>query len=264
MVLHHVAQRPDRVVVGGPLFDTDRLGRRDLHVVDVPPVPDRLEHSVAEPEDHQILDGLLPEVVVDPEHLVLVEVLVKQRVQLTGGREITAERLLDDDAAPGSRCCLVAESSLAETLDHRAVCIRRDRQIEKDAGISIHRLDAFTQPLVDGRIVQLSVDVMQPLGQRIRHVVPRIVHLPEVAQALAEVLAKTLVVERASCHADNGKPRRKPLPSRESIQRGQELAACQVAGSAEDHHRRRAGRWLDPQAVPQRVVVHRWTNSNGE
>ena len=46
-----------------------RLGHRDLHVVDVAAVPDRLEDPVAEPEDEQVLDGLLAQVVVDAEDL---------------------------------------------------------------------------------------------------------------------------------------------------------------------------------------------------
>ncbi len=44
VVLDHVAGGADAVVVAGPAADADVLGHRDLHVVDVVGVPDRLEH----------------------------------------------------------------------------------------------------------------------------------------------------------------------------------------------------------------------------
>ncbi len=84
VVLDHVAQCAGTFVVCGAALDTDGLRRRDLHVIDVPPVPDRLEHAVRETEDHQVLDGLLPEIVVDPEHLFLVEVTMDEAVQRHG------------------------------------------------------------------------------------------------------------------------------------------------------------------------------------
>ena len=84
VVLDHVAQCAGTFVVRGTALDTDRLRRRDLHVIDVPPVPDRLEHAVRETEHHQVLDGLLPEVVIDPEDLFLVEVAMDEAVQRRG------------------------------------------------------------------------------------------------------------------------------------------------------------------------------------
>ena len=57
------------------MLDADGLGGGDLHVIDVAPVPDRLEHAVAEAEHEQVLDGFLAEIVIDAIDLVLVEVL---------------------------------------------------------------------------------------------------------------------------------------------------------------------------------------------
>ena len=64
---------PALVVVAAAPLDADRLGHRDLHVVDVTAVPDRLEDAVGEAEDQQVLDGLLPEVVIDAVDLLLAE-----------------------------------------------------------------------------------------------------------------------------------------------------------------------------------------------
>jgi hypothetical protein len=68
-------------------------------VVDGAAVPDGLEDPVPEAQDEQVLDGLLAQVVVDAQDLVLVEVLVQGVVQGAGAAQVVAERLLDDDPA---------------------------------------------------------------------------------------------------------------------------------------------------------------------
>ena len=65
MVLENVADRAGLLVEGSAVLDADRLGHRDLHVVHVAAVPERLEDAVPEAEDQQVADRLLPEVVVD-------------------------------------------------------------------------------------------------------------------------------------------------------------------------------------------------------
>ena len=66
MVRHHVAQRPGRLVEIGAPLDPDRLGDRDLHMVDVVAVPQRLEDAVGEAQHHDVLDRLLAEEMVHP------------------------------------------------------------------------------------------------------------------------------------------------------------------------------------------------------
>ena len=100
MVLDDVAQRPGLVVELAPPLEPDRLGDRDLDRVDVAAVPDRLEQPVAEPEDGEVLDGLLAEVVVDPIDLLLGEDLADLSIQRLGRGGVESERLLDDDARP--------------------------------------------------------------------------------------------------------------------------------------------------------------------
>ena len=70
VVLDDVAGGADAVVVARAAADADVLGHGDLHVVDVVGVPDRLEHLVGEAQRQQVLDRLLAQVVVDPEHRV--------------------------------------------------------------------------------------------------------------------------------------------------------------------------------------------------
>jgi hypothetical protein len=90
----HVAQRAHWVVEMAAVLDAEALGHRDLDVRDVVPVPDRLEHRVAEPEEEDLVEAHLPQVVVDAEELRLVDRLVQLVGERAGGREVVAERLL--------------------------------------------------------------------------------------------------------------------------------------------------------------------------
>ena len=130
VVLDDVAGGADAVVVAGAAADADVLGHRDLHVVDVVGVPDRLEHLVREPQRQQVLDRLLAEVVVDPEDRVGREHRLDDVVQLAGRLQVVAERLLDDDPAP-LLAVLRRQPGPRELLgDHREE-LRRDRQVER-------------------------------------------------------------------------------------------------------------------------------------
>ena len=100
MVLHHIAQRPGRLIERPATFDPDALRRRNLDVVDIVPVPHVLEDAVREAEHQDVLHRLFAEIVIDAEDLVFVEHLVHLIVQRLGRLQIVAERLLDDDADP--------------------------------------------------------------------------------------------------------------------------------------------------------------------
>ena len=93
VVLHHVAQRAGLVVVADAVFEPDRLGHRDLHMVDMRGVPQRLEERVGEAQRHQVLHRLLAEIVVDAEDLLLAEIVADQVVERVRRGEIAADRL---------------------------------------------------------------------------------------------------------------------------------------------------------------------------
>ena len=97
MVDDDVAQRADGVVEVAAILDAEVLGHRDLDALDVLPVPDRLEDPVREPEEEDLVEAHLPEVVVDAEELGLVDVLVELRGERACRLAVVAERLLDDD-----------------------------------------------------------------------------------------------------------------------------------------------------------------------
>ena len=65
VVRDHVAQAAGVLVVAAAPLDAEGLRHRDLHVIDVAAVPDRLENAVGEAENQNVLDGLFAEVMVD-------------------------------------------------------------------------------------------------------------------------------------------------------------------------------------------------------
>ena len=93
---------PACLVEAAAMADAELLGHGDLHVVDVAAVPDRLEDGVGEAQGEDVLDRLLPEVVVDAVHLLLGEAGVHHGVELARALLVVAEGLLDDDAHEGA------------------------------------------------------------------------------------------------------------------------------------------------------------------
>jgi len=77
VVLDHVADDARLVVELAAPFHAERLGHRDLDVLDVVAVEDRLEERVGETEVEEVLHRLFAEVVVDAEDRRLGEDLVQ-------------------------------------------------------------------------------------------------------------------------------------------------------------------------------------------
>src|SRR5262249_57160077 len=100
MIGPHVAQRSGLFVItcAGP--DAFRFRRRNLDVVYIVAVPDRLEHRVAEAKENDVLHSLLAEVVVYAIDLVLFEDVRDQGVQRASGFQVASERFFHNDARP--------------------------------------------------------------------------------------------------------------------------------------------------------------------
>ena len=137
MVDHDVAQRSDRIVEVAAVLDAERLGHGDLDRVDVVAAPQRLEDRVLEPEMEDLLDAHLPEVVVDPVQLRLVDVLVQLGRECVRRLEIVSERLLDYDPRA------VRQAGVGELLDDLAEEERRDLEVEDGR---LRALDRCSRP----------------------------------------------------------------------------------------------------------------------
>ena len=101
MVDDDVAQGADRVVEVAAVLDAEALGHRDLDALQGVAVPHRLEHRVGEPEVEHLLQPHLPQEVVDPVDLRLVDVGVQLARQGPGRLLVVAEGLLDDHPGVG-------------------------------------------------------------------------------------------------------------------------------------------------------------------
>ena len=97
VVLHHVAQGAGLLVIAAAMLDADLLRDGDLHVVDVAPVPDRLEDGVGEAEGQDVLHRLLAQVVIDAVDLRLAIDPGQGLGQGAGRGQVMPEGLLDHD-----------------------------------------------------------------------------------------------------------------------------------------------------------------------
>ena len=135
----------------------EALRHRDLHALDVVAVPHRLEHRVGEPQVQDLSEPHLPEEVVDPIKLRLVDVLMDLGRERSGGGEIVAERLLHDHPRG------LGEPGLGQSLDHPPEQERRDLEVEdRDVRVA----DRVSHPLIRGRIVEIAAHIRQPRAKR--------------------------------------------------------------------------------------------------
>src|SRR5229473_2303454 len=72
VALNHVPERAGRFIETAAALNTEGFRCGDLHVVDVIPVPERLENPVAKPENEQVLHCVLAQVVIDTVDLPFV------------------------------------------------------------------------------------------------------------------------------------------------------------------------------------------------
>ena len=239
MVLDEVAQRAGVVVVARARADAEILRRRDLDVVDVVAVPQRLEHAVGEAQRQHVLDGLLAEVVVDAEDLALLEHRQHDLVELARLGQARAERLLDDHADLG--VLRVVEVVRAELLDDDREELRRGREVEaavqRLAGLLVDLRQHRREALVDRVVVERPADVARALEELREHLlVGRAAR--ELADGARRELPELVVGEVRARAADEREVLGQRALVGEVVERGQELAAREVAGRAEDHERR--------------------------
>ena len=253
VVLEDVPDHAGLLVVARAALDPHRLGDRDLDMVDHLAVPDRLEDAVREPQRHQVLDGLLAEVVVDPEDLVLGEPPLHGRTQLARRGEVVAERLLDDDAGPA-----LALAPLADLAHHHRERLRRHGEVVEPVAAGPARLVELVQHLSHAVLAavvgEVGRDVAHARSERLEHVGAERV-AGELLHRLphrSDELARRLLAAR---DADDGEPLRQEPAEGERVERRQQLALRQVARRAE--HDERAGIRLAPDAQALRKRVRR-------
>ena len=82
MVLDDITDGACLVVKRAAALHPEALGHRDLHAIDVGPIPDRFEKAVGEPKVQQVLNWLFAQVMVDAKDRGLSEDPSQRSVQL--------------------------------------------------------------------------------------------------------------------------------------------------------------------------------------
>jgi len=100
VTLNHVAERSRRFIKNRRALDAKRFRTTDLHVIDVIPVPKRLENAVPKTQHEQVLNGVLAQIVIDAVDLLFVEDVEDNLVQSFAEAKISFSRkgLLNNDA----------------------------------------------------------------------------------------------------------------------------------------------------------------------
>ncbi len=112
---------------------------------------------------------------VDAVDLALAEDEAERLVELAGGREVTAKRLLDDEARPAAVVASAGEAGRAEMT--RDVCVgrRRSRQVEEAVASgavgAVLLLEALGERLVASAVIEVRADVVQVARERVPNVV---------------------------------------------------------------------------------------------
>ena len=165
MILHHIPQCARLLEVTAAAFDANALRHRNLHIIHVVAVPNRLENPVGESKDQDILNGLFAQVVIDAIDLVLFEDRQYMVIELVGACQITAKRFFNNDARPVARLGRFDQVRRAQERDDRFVDRRRRRKIEEPVAANVpllfQPLDPVSQTLESLDIVVLAGNVKE-------------------------------------------------------------------------------------------------------
>ena len=233
MALHHVAQRTGALVIAGAVADTAGLGHGDLHLIDMIAVPQGLDQGIGETEHQEILHCLLAQVVIDPVDALLCKMPVQAGIQAQGAGEVLAEGLFDHDAVATGRG---GQSGGAETLHHGGEIGWRHRQVEHPVGAvaTRGRTDVLAQPVVVGTVMEIAAEVIEAVGEAREHT--RVRTAFEIAvQHFGEPGAPLCITPVAPRERDQAQVRLQLSCRIQTVERGQQLAAGEIAGGPEDH-----------------------------
>jgi hypothetical protein len=156
VVLEDVADGPGGLVEVAPVLDPQRLGHRHLDVVDEVVVPDRLEDPVGEAEGDDVLDALLAQVVVDPEHVPLREHGRDQLLELAGGGQVVAEGLLHHHPRVAAVPAAAAQPGLADPPDGVGEQLGDERQVEEPVAVGAVLAVEAVEQVADAAVVSGS------------------------------------------------------------------------------------------------------------
>src|SRR5690348_2970666 len=132
VALDHVPQCARVLVKCRSPLDAQRLSGRNLHVIDIIPIPQRLKNAVAETKNQHILHRLFAEIVIDAVDLLLLEYAQHLRIQLACRSQIAPKRLFHNDPHPRFVALRPCQTRISQMLDYVWIDFRR--RPDKTAG----------------------------------------------------------------------------------------------------------------------------------
>src|SRR5262245_52419877 len=234
MIGHHIAQRACLFVIARAASNAFRFRRRNLDVVHIVAVPDRLEHRVAEAKENDVLHSLLAEIMIYTIDLILVEDVGDQVVQLARGFQVASERFFDHDARPAF--FFGGELYYAESMNNRRRDRWRRREIEQTvlarAFLPSHLFKTPGDQAVSLDLVKIALQIMQasdkrpPLG---------VADLASLFRAGAHPLAVFFIAYLLSRHAQHLEAARQAARAGQTEEGGNKLSCGEVSQRPEDH-----------------------------
>ena len=167
-------------------------------MVNVAPVPERLENPVGIAKHQQVLHRFLPQIVVDAEYLLFPENLRHNLVQFPGAGKIASKRLFDDNLRPG----LLAKLRIGQTRrpkvlhDHRKKTGRRGKVEEPIAGSAafpIKTIEQRFESVVSRWIIEVIGNVVDALAEALQKWVTLAGELQILFNRLPHFLPKAIV-----------------------------------------------------------------------
>ena len=204
--------------------------------LDVVAVPERLEDGVGEAQHHEVLRGLLAEVVVDPVGVLFLEGVVDDLVEVAGGGEVGAEGFLDDHARPAAVGGLV-EAGIFQVDEDVVEELRGGGDVEQAVALAAARgidgIEFLREAAVALGIGELGLVIVDRFDERIPDCLV-VAGARNLAVDLGEPGAELLVGFFPPGEADDFHAGRQFAIDGEVVERGDELAVGEVAGGAED------------------------------
>ena len=193
-------------------------------MIDVAPVPERLEDAVSPAKGQDVLHRLLAEIVVDAVDLGFGKDFLQFVAEGAGAVQIVSEWFFDNQAPPAIS---VRQAGGAEALRGRCILAGLSREIEQHVAAGAPRLfdcgEAGRQLRIGGWIANVARHVIEAL----RKAGPDVVVEGRIFQVFldrfAHLFAKLVVGHRCARNAHHGETRREAPLIHQPVQRVEPL-----------------------------------------
>jgi len=205
-------------------------------MVDMIAIPERLEDAVGETEHHDVLNRFFPKIMINAINLIFGQHTEKFVIERLRGRQVGAERLLYDYAAP-LIFLLVGQPGTAQLFHDHGKYLRWRCQIKQAVAAGVVLRVDLGQELFEFGI---SLRVIE-FALKIEHAFAEPFPVGIYRRFRANLAAEGLIVAVASGDANDGELLRQQSGFAKVVERRNQQALGKIASSAEDHEDAGAG-----------------------